>query len=113
MPTVSLPEDLSTATKTFSALGTAYKLEPKLLEAALARNWECLEDFRYAFDEEKDITTWIATIKDLQGPGLGSSRMKRAWVAVRRHGTLRGTEKVDQPVRDLEPTPDINELLPV
>ena len=95
-------QDLADRDQTFALLAKDFKWEEKTKLALLKRDIQDLDDFRYLFTSEADVTTWVATVADVSDPGVAAARIKRAWAAVRKQGALRDEDKSQAPVQDLD-----------
>ena len=95
-------QDLADRDQTFAMLARDFKWEEKTRVALLKRDIQDLDDFRYLFNTESEITTWVTTVADVADPGVAAARIKRAWAAVRKQGALRDEDKSQVPVQDLD-----------
>lgn len=72
------------AAATFETLGTNFKIDEAVIKYLLKVGLESLEEFRFFWDAEEKIDTWLAKVglkeeeRNLQG-----ARLRRAWAAVR------------------------------
>ena len=89
---------------TFTALAAAFKLDGKITALFLKSPMENLQDFRFYFADEKEIDSFIAADDTLeaQEQKIQTSRMRRAWSAVRRSKLENDDHIVTPPSAELD-----------
>ena len=97
-------ETLTDLTKSFN---WSDELKKKLAETPM----ESLEDFRFYWTAEPEITAWFTThVGKFQNDTLQMARLKRAWVAIRKQGELRDADKSQSQVVDMDEMLDADTL---
>ena len=83
---INAPVDQGSKEATFTALAAAFKLDDRITALFLKSPMENLQDFRFYFADDKDIDAFIAAddTMEAQEQKIQTSRMRRAWSAVRR-----------------------------
>ena len=98
------PVEKGSKEATFTALAKDFSFDDKVRDLFLSGQMENLEDFRYYFSEEKEIDAFVAVEESLKGPEqrLQTSRVRRAWAAVRHNGLRKENRNTVSSVAELD-----------
>ena len=89
---------------TFTALTAEFELDDRIRTLFLKGPMESLQDFCFYFAEEKEIDAFVAaddTLTD-QEQKIQTSRMRRAWAAVRQNELRNGNESTISSATELD-----------
>jgi hypothetical protein len=102
--TAKLQSTMSSKEVTFTALTAEFELDDRIRTLFLKGPMESLQDFCFYFAEEKEIDAFVAaddTLTD-QEQKIQTSRMRRAWAAVRQNELRNGNESTISSATELD-----------
>ena len=77
-----VPVESTTIQETMESLGLNFSLDPVVTKALLATKIQNLEEFRFLFEDESKVDTFLAKLQLGDERLIQGSRLRRAWTAV-------------------------------
>ena len=77
-----VPVESTTIQETMESLGMNFSLDPVVTKALLATKIQNLEEFRFLFEDESKVDTFLAKLQLGEDRLIQGSRLRRAWTAV-------------------------------
>ena len=77
-----VPVESTTIQETMESLGMNFSLDPVVTKALLATKIQNLEEFRFLFEDETKVDTFLAKLQLGEERLIQGSRLRRAWTAV-------------------------------
>jgi hypothetical protein len=102
MPAAMINDQQGGFAATMRLIQKDFKWSDELRVATESLGLENLDEFRFYFTSEAQITEWRDTMKSMKDHGFQAAKLCRAWHAVRTQGALRDSDKSVRPTQDLD-----------
>ena len=97
-----VPVESTTIQETMESLGLNFSLDPVVTKALLATKIQNLEEFRFLFEDESKVDTFLAKLQLGDERLIQGSRLRRAWTAVTLYYKNQDQDRSKVSVSDLD-----------